>query len=174
MENRDYFKDTKISDKYVSFWGGVFSNFYPCKIDAEGKTFTSSEQYFMWQKARYFRDDVIEVAILDSKTPSQAKKLGRRIDGFDEEQWREVRMHAMFNAVYLKFKQNKDLMDILLDKDISDKNFVEGSPVDKIWGVGIKWDDPEIEDKENWKGENLLGIVLDTVRAVLSNEKSNN
>jgi ribA/ribD-fused uncharacterized protein len=41
---------------------------------------------------------------------------------------------------------------------------VEGSPKDRIWGVGIKWDDPRILDPKNWDGLNLLGVALGEVR----------
>ena len=165
-----FFGDTNVTDKYVAFWGGVFSNFYPCNIEAEGHSFKSSEQYFMWQKATYFMDDVIAQAILDAKTPSQAKQLGRRVSGYDDETWAKVRLHAMFNAVYLKFSQNDELKKIIISDDLKGKHVVEGSPIDKIWGVGVKWDDPAIADEKNWQGENLLGLVLDNVRIALLQE----
>ena len=37
-----------ITDEHVAFWGGPFSNFYPCKIVHHGHEFKSSEQCFMW------------------------------------------------------------------------------------------------------------------------------
>ena len=163
-------KELNVTDKYVCFWGSEFSNFYPCEINAEGETFKSSEQYFMWQKANFFRDEVIANAILRADTPRDAKNLGRRVDGYDDEAWSEVRMQAMFNAVYCKFSQNEDLKKKLLSNEYENKHFVEGSPVDNIWGVGIKFDDPKIADENNWTGENLLGQVLDSVREQLSKE----
>ena len=168
MEER---KDLNVTDKYVCFWGSEFSNFHPCTIKAEGEVFSSSEQYFMWQKANYFRDEVIAGAILRAETPRDAKNLGRRVDGFDDDAWAEVRMQAMFNAVYCKFTQNEDLKERLLAPEYADKSFVEGSPVDNVWGVGIKFNDPKIADEKNWTGQNLLGQVLDSVREeLLKNE----
>ena len=164
MEER---KDLNVTDKYVCFWGSEFSNFQPCAIMAEGQVFTSSEQYFMWQKAKFFRDEVIANAILRAETPRDAKNLGRRVDGFDDETWAGVRMQAMFNAVYCKFEQNEDLRKALLSPEYADKHFVEGSPVDNVWGVGIKFNDPKIADEKNWTGQNLLGQVLDSVREQL-------
>lgn len=163
-------KEINITDKYVCFWGSEFSNFYPCKIVAEGRKFKSSEQYFMWQKADYFRDDVIAEAILNSSTPKEAKSLGRRVEGFVNEEWEKVREQAMFNAVYCKFSQNEDLKRLLLSEEFKDKHFVESSPVDKIWGVGLTKDDPLINDEKNWKGLNLLGKVIDSVRDTLLKE----
>ena len=36
---------------YLFFWGVVFSNFHPCKIEYAGHIFKSSEQLFMYFKA---------------------------------------------------------------------------------------------------------------------------
>lgn len=163
-------KEINVTDKYVCFWGSEFSNFYPCKIVAENRKFKTSEQYFMWQKADYFCDDVIAEAILNSSTPMEAKALGRRVDGFVEEAWEKVREQAMFNAVYCKFSQNEDLKRVLLSEEFKDKHFVEGSPTDRIWGVGIIWNDEKIADENNWNGLNLLGKTLDAVRERLLSE----
>ena len=99
--------------------------------------FSSSEQYFMWLKATEFDDHETAEKILKAKTPKEAKKLGREVKNFDDEEWREVREAAMWNAVWLKFSQNEDLRRIITDPIFSKKSFVEGSPVDKIWGVGL-------------------------------------
>lgn len=163
-----------ITDKYVAFWGGVFSNFYPCEIrvdtDKGEIVFKSSEQYFMWQKAMFFKDEEIAEQILEADSPAEAKKLGRKVKNYDDAAWSKNRADAMYKAVLLKFKQNKDLKDIILADEFKDKGFVEGSPYDKIWGVGISWDDPLIADEKNWRGENLLGKTLDKVRRALKEE----
>ena len=66
------------------FLGSIFSNFAPCKIEAQGHEFKTSEQYFMWQKAIYFGDVVIADAILNADEPKLAKELGRRVRGYDD------------------------------------------------------------------------------------------
>ncbi|KIW65385.1 hypothetical protein PV04_07649 [Phialophora macrospora] len=45
--------------------------------------------------------------------------------------------------------------------EIQVRKFVEGSPVDRVWGVGLKWDDPKCEEEGSWKGENRLGKCHD-------------
>ena len=170
------FRSVNITDKYIAFWGGPFSNFYPCKITIEEDwwgnpiepvTFKSSEQCFMWYKATNFNDEETAEDIMRAKTPKEAKSLGRKVKNFNEEEWLETREAAMWNAVYQKFKQNPELCRYLINPVTETRNFVEGSPFDKIWGVGISWDDPAIADEKNWKGENLLGKTLDKVRLKL-------
>lgn len=180
----DVLKTVNVSDNYVAFWDGVFSNFYPCKIkvdtDWDGKsidevTFSSSEQYFMWLKATWFNDQEIANKILHAKGPKEAKELGRQVKGFDDEEWsNNVREYAMWNAVLLKFRQNEKLKEILLSDEFKGKRFVEGSPFDGIWGVKLRWDDPKIADPQNWNGLNLLGKTLDKVRLLLLPENDYN
>ena len=76
----------------------------------------------------------------------------------------------MLYCVYLKFKQNFDLRDELL-KLGEGRKFVEESPFDKIWGVGIDYRDMRIRDEENWKGQNKLGQCLDYVYNELKDTK---
>lgn len=168
--------EVNVTDKYVAFWGSVFSNFYPCEIHVTNDWwdkpvdlhFTSSEQYFMWLKATYFDDYETADKILEAKTPKEAKALGRQVKEFEEEEWAKIREDAMYNAVYAKFSQNENLKAFLLADEFKGKKFVEGNPYDKIWSVGLDWRDPRIGDEENWLGLNLLGTVLENVREELS------
>lgn len=157
----------RLTDKYVLFWGSPFSNFYPCKIIFNKKEFTSSEQLFMWCKAHCFQDYESEELILKAKTPKEAKRLGRLVKGYDEDRWARIRLGYMRWCVYEKFRQNPELLELLL-KEGKGRKFVEGSPYDKIWGIGIHFENKLAEDKSNWVGENLLGLALDMVYDELS------
>ena len=45
---------------------------------------------------------------------------------------------------------------------------VEAAPYDRIWGVGMRSNDPNIRDPKKWKGQNILGFALMKVRENLS------
>lgn len=154
----------KIYDKHVAFWGSALSNFYPCHFQEGDWHWISSEQCFMAKKAQYFKDAEILEEILKAETPEKAKKLGRKVKNFDAEKWSEVCFDKMYDAVYAKFSQNSDLKELLLSSDFEGKGFVEGSPFDAIWGVKMDWRNPDIDNEENWQGQNLLGKVLNKVR----------
>lgn len=66
----------------------------------------------------------------------------------------------------MKFSQNEYLKKKLLNPKWSDKGFVEGSPYDRIWGIGVHYKDAS-DDESTWRGENLLGKVLNEVRELL-------
>lgn len=118
----------------------------------------------MAKKAKFFGDEEMYNAILNSETPKEAKKYGRLVKNFDAEKWSKVCFDKMYDAVYAKFSQNNDLKELLLSSDFEGKGFVEGSPYDAIWGVKMDWRNPDIDNEENWQGQNLLGKVLNKVR----------
>ena len=65
----------------------------------------------------------------------------------------------------LKFSQNEELLADL--KKYKDKIFVEASPEDKIWGIGLHYDDDRVLDESLWNGQNLLGKVINEVAKIL-------
>ena len=161
---------TLITPSHYYFWGGVFSNFYACNFTFKGLTFKSSEQAFMWCKARHFGDVNISIQILEATSPKQAKDLGRKVSNFNNEEWDKVRYDYMVEVLIAKFSQNPHLKDQLLS--LSGKIAVEGSPYDKIWGVGLHWESKEILDEANWRGQNLLGKALVQVTQNLLYQKT--
>ena len=155
--------DYRITEDKVIFWGSFLSNWYPCKITYEGHQFKSSEQLFMWMKAKHFKDDEIANEIIKCSSPKEAKKLGRKVRGFDQDSWDKVKLKCMYDAINSKFEQNPKLKSKFLELG-DGRNFVEGSPYDKVWGIGIDWRDVRAENEPLWKGQNLLGEVLDDLR----------
>ena len=158
----------RITDKHVLFWGGVFSNFYPSPFIVDDLKFETSEQFFMYHKALHFKDDIIAEKILtEGIEPKIAKKLGRKVNGFDEDEWTKVRFDVMYNAIFHKFTQNETLKKELLS--YNNRTFVECSPFDKIWGIGISQDDINADNEKEWKGLNLLGKCLTKLRNEIKN-----
>lgn len=156
------------TDKHVLFWGGPFSNFHEAHFSLDGHEFSTSEQYFMWRKAMTFGDEQIAQEILEAETPKAAKKLGRKVKGYDEVVWAKVREEVMETACYAKFTSNEELKKLLLS--YPGKEFVEASPYDKIWGIGLGEMEAAEKDEKEWPGQNLLGKVLGKVRERIKKE----
>ena len=161
-------RQMRVTDKHVFFWSGWPSNWHPSEFsvecDGKSRTFYSAEQYFMFVKAKTFGDEETSEKILAlGKDPEIAKKLGREVKNYDDKIWNEKRYQVMFDACYFKFTKCQKLQEKLLDKRYEGKHFVEGSPVDCIWGIGIHYTEAP-DDESEWRGKNLLGKVLDDVR----------
>lgn len=158
-----------ITDEYIFFWQGKLSNFYRTEIHYQGLHFHSSEQLFMYFKAKFFNDEYHARLILESKTPKESKLYGRKVVGFNNEEWDKVKCDFMYKALQAKFYGNKELSSYLTRKEHKNKLFVEASPYDKIWGIGIDENNPELLQTNFW-GKNLLGQLL----TKLHNEILNN
>ena len=155
----------RTTDTHIYFWGSFLSNWIPDDLEIVycDRMFTNSEQIFMFLKAVFFHDEeMAERIVKEGFDPRTAKRLGGQVRNFKDEEWAKVREEKMYLAIRLKFESDKKLRKQLLDT--GDKILVEGTPMDPVWGVMIKWDDDRILDEKNWKGQNLLGKVLMRVR----------
>lgn len=160
----------RITDKHIFFFSGddMPSNFHLSPMTAHGLTFQSNEQYFMWRKATHFCDSYTAQQILDlpntfplSKLSYESKKLGRQVVDFDTYEWTKVSKAIMVEGLIHKAKANERFAMMLIGAYLNGQKFVEASPYDKLWGVGLAADDPLVDDPANWKGQNLLGECLD-------------
>ena len=125
----------------------------------------------MVEKALCFHDDEAVELIMSAQSPNEAKDYGRKVKNFNDNKWSKVREDAMYKVVKAKFEQDEKCRKFLLDPKFDDKKFVEGSPFDKIWGVGIDYRDRRVDDETQWNGLNLLGKTLDRVRKELLQEE---
>ena len=125
-------------------------------------TYNCAEQYMMAEKARIFGDEEVRAQILATDSPETIKKLGREVKGFDSEVWNQHKFNVVVKGNLAKFSQNPPLMEFL--KKTGSAVLVEASPYDKVWGIGMKEGDKDIEDAEKWFGINLLGFALMVVR----------
>lgn len=159
------------TELYYFFWKHQFGQWTLKDItDPDGKTYNCCEQYMMYKKALLFNDSEMSDKILNEREPALQQKMGREIRNFDAGLWDRNKVGIVWYGNYLKFTQHDDLKKRLLET--GNKILVEASPYDLIWGVGLGASDNKILNQNNWKGLNLLGKTLMSVRAALQfNEK---
>jgi ribA/ribD-fused uncharacterized protein len=156
--------------------------------------FSSCEQYMMAAKASVFGDtakgsvleQILGSAALFGETDSKAKgfqkgthdvkaikALGRKVpglkggawDGDDVQFWETLSLPIVTIGNLCKFSQSDDLYEVMVAA--GEREYVEGSPHDDLWGVKLSWDDPKIENPANWLGKNKLGIVLNNTSRII-------
>lgn len=93
----------------------------------------------------------------------RAKALGKSVKGFNFDVWKEKRIEVMTKAVYSKLNCQKPILDQLAE--LQNKELVECSPYDRIWGIGYS-STQAMANVDNW-GENLLGKVLMSLKEKL-------
>lgn len=173
-------------EKFTFFWhsSSCFSQWYLSDFTGHGimyddesfleglpleTTFNCMEQYMMYHKAMLFLDRASARKILDTKSPKEQKQLGRLVQNFEEKVWKEYRSTIVYRGNELKFTQSEKLLSAL--KATRGTTLVEASPYDKVWGAGLSQKDRRIHDRGKWKGLNLLGEILTTLRVELDSGK---
>ncbi|KAJ0107439.1 hypothetical protein J7T55_009404 [Diaporthe amygdali] len=155
---------------------GWMSQWYAYRMrDASDSTivYPTAEHYMMYQKAKLFEDDKTADKILAGKDlhPRKIKELGREVAGFDESTWVAEREQIVEKGTWLKMTKplrdkQVNLGELLLET--GDRELVEASPFDRVWGVGFRAKDAE-NNRERW-GLNLLGKALMAVRERLKED----
>ena len=142
---------------------GYLSNWYPSQFTVDDVKFSSMEQFMMYGKAVCFHDDAVKVQILNTHDVAEIKKLGRSVSNYNDNVWNGVRQLVVYTGLKAKFTQNAELKEKL--KATGETTLAECAGKDYIWGIGLSMDDPNRFDRSKWKGQNLLGYTLMTVRA---------
>lgn len=155
----------RFANGHIFFWGEWPSNWTPSPFVLDGVQYNCVEQYMMAEKARLFGDTQTLSRIMATSDPRDQKRYGRQVVGFDSDKWSEVCYNVVLKATIEKYRQNPDLRELLFStgEDI----FVEASPHDVIWGIGMGKTDLGVEDPKNWKGQNLLGKAITEARRIL-------
>lgn len=153
---------------FVFFWNGPFSQWAKSPFVIDSIVFNTCEQYMMYKKAMLFNDIDIAQEVLKTSDPRKQKSLGRQVKNFDDSEWMKHALAYVIEGNRAKFSQNKHLAQTL--SDTKGKVLVEASPYDRRWGIGMMEGDAGIENPANWKGENLLGIAITTVRIEMFGE----
>lgn len=155
----------------IFFYGGVFSQwhqkwFWSHLISGD---VSSAEEAMMLYKASFFDDNESFHSIrMASGDPMEQKRLGRLVKNYDESKWAEERFKAVTEINYDKFSQNKDLKELLLLT--SSMELIEASPVDRIWGIGMGLDNPNLLNRMLW-GQNLLGKAIVNARVLILDDE---
>ncbi|KAF2473367.1 DUF1768-domain-containing protein, partial [Lindgomyces ingoldianus] len=159
----------------VYFWrphdhNGYLGQWYSSEFTHEGCTYATAEMWMMVGKARLFGDEEVASMMLATTDPKTHKKLGREVRGFDEKVWNLNRLRIVEEGNYLKFTISAEadaLRKMLLET--GDRELVEASPMDRIWGVGLGEKNAG-KNRHRW-GLNLLGKALMNVRGRLREEE---
>lgn len=146
---------------------GYLSNWYLSQFEADGRTFSSMEQYMMYEKAYVFRDMEIAEQIMGTDQVGKIKSLGRSVKNYEESVWNGIRQLRVYEGLLAKFSQNTELQERLLST--GDAVLAECAVQDRVWGIGRSMKDEKRLVMQEWKGQNLLGYALmETRRSLVS------
>ena len=162
-------------EDFVFFWGHIartekqakacLSQWFPCSFLVDDIYYNCAEQFMMAEKARLFHDEDALQKIMQAYDPMEQKKLGRRVQGYEDAMWKTCCFDAVVRGNVAKFSQNLTLRNYLIST--RDKILVEASPKDSVWGIGLDENSPDAINPKRWPGTNLLGFALMEVRDII-------
>lgn len=141
---------------------GYLSNWYLSEFIIDDITFSSMEQYMMYEKAILFHDQETAEKILQTDNVAEIKALGRTVQNFDDTVWGQSREEIVYKGVFEKFRQNPELRKRL--ERTGEEVIAECAVKDRIWGIGLSMKDKDRFCVDRWKGQILLGKILMDVR----------
>lgn len=146
-----------------------------------GLEFSCTEQWMMWNKAQLTGDETSAKATMATISPRKQKQLGRDVRGFDVDAWNKIKLDVVERGNYLKFTQGTNVSSMKMDDggdpvllkslllETEERELVEASRFDRVWGIGFDAQQALAVPKEKW-GQNLLGIALMNVRERIRKE----
>jgi ribA/ribD-fused uncharacterized protein len=199
MKNHNF--TGNISDGFTLFWHSKspFSQWHPSVFVVKGIWFTSSEQWMMFCKAKFFKDDFSANQIIALNTQENVlnsfltKKICR------EDIFSNRALHAEWDAMQKKIKSIGRTIKPYVEQDwannrvrlvrkgnlekFSQNNdlksilietgktrLVECNPYDKIWSCGLRPENPMAKNPDGWIGADLLGKILTDLKLTFQSE----
>lgn len=136
---------------------GWMSNFHRAPQRIEGTIYQTNEHYYQSMKAR---DIDTREWIASAPKAFHAMKAGRALrDNETMPEWETFKVGVMLTGLRVKFTQNSDLKQLLLDT--GDAELFEDSPTDMFWGGRLEG------------SQNMLGKLLMQVRDELIEQREN-
>lgn len=161
MEQSDHI----VQDGFCLFWKSWLSNWKSSPMTIDSVQYTCVAQYMMSMKARLFGDQETLHKIMATTDPKEQKKLGRSVANFNDGQWYEVAFDVVVRGTVEKYRQNPQLLILL--QQCGDVEFVEASPMDKVWGIGVDAHHSNALRKTKWHGKNLLGQAINKAKNLI-------
>lgn len=163
----------RCTDEFVYFYQDTpLSNWWASnpRIPYDGHDFASSEALYMYLNARGLGDDKVanEILALDDNSKltdkqrfAKAKSLGKKCK-FNNYVFLANREKWMYTALSAKYEVDEEFRSVLMSDAYRGLTFVEASPRDVNWGIGLSA--AKACAGEKWKGKNLLGKLLTKLR----------
>ena len=134
---------------------GYLSNWYLSEFTVGGITFSSMEQYMMYEKADLFEEQTTAEKILQTDDVAKIKASGRTVQNFDDKVWTKEREGIVYRGISEKFRQNPELAKKL--EKTGKEIIAECAVKDRIWGIGLSMKHEDRLSIDKWRGQNLLG-----------------
>ena len=88
---------------------------------------------------------------MSSSDPSAHERAGRGVRNFESAAWDREKQHAVLSGKYARSTQNPAMKHHFLST--GNKRLAEASPLDPVWGIGLRADDARAKGPRQWRGK---------------------
>lgn len=138
------------------------SNFFPSAIWVDSQAYPTAEHLYQATKCQVVGELDLKIKVQSALTPLEAKKLADSVA--DTPEWRNKREEVMTEVINIKFEQNPELSERLLNTGTA--NLYE-TTMNTFFGIGATLHSREVRDM-SFKGLNKLGNILQIKRDELA------
>ena len=147
---RIFFEETEATN-------GFLSPMWPVEFTLDSTRYFTALQAYEAERAKELKMEKLRTDILNTRKPRTIRILTKKVTGHPADArglWMRI-----FTAVY---QQHPELLVKL--QDTGSDSLVYADPREGPSGIGLSDKDSGLSDPARWKGENLVGIALETVR----------
>lgn len=170
---RKYQPEYPAKKEITTFAGQAdpLSNFFPTKLKIYGRTFPSSEHAYQWRKAIICKDYGLADSILTAPTASQAKYIAQRLNNNKKlSDCLAGRIEIMKEIIIQKFQQESTYRQSLQKANPIIAETVRSA--DTFWTTGITPVATRQTPPQQWRGDNVMGILHMQIRNFYFGEPS--
>ena len=148
-------KTVKIGEGlYFQSEHSFLSNFHPSPISCDSKYYPTAEHRLQAVKCEMARDSDRHERILAAHTPQEAKRIGDQVT--ESPEWRQAREIVLAELMDMKFDQNEDLTEKLVNTGTLTLHEATSNP---FYGIGAALHSREMRNNQ-FTGMNKLGHAL--------------
>jgi len=156
-------------------WRYLFSNMNTsCHFTINERVYDCVEKYYTFVKAIFAKQYQLADDILANKfSPQECKKATsfKNFGDINHQEWNKIKFNIMYEALKKKYEVEEAKQMLL---NTGDALIVELSS-DLTWGIGCRhdliFDSRPTDDALNWRGKNILGLMLMNIRKEIKKGK---
>ena len=110
----------------------------------------------MYQKAFFVKNGESSCQILETKSPVEARKIGKKITNYDSKVWNNAAEDCMCKAMYVK----SSLVCAKFLRQTKGTQLAEATPGDTYWGTEISVHNKDFFNPNKWREKHCRqGVV---------------
>ena len=143
-------------------------NMYLCSVEYNDKQFKSAEHLYGYRKCVFADEAALSELVFSAPDAFAAKRLTQTLDPTKLKDWHKARLDIMKEVLIAKASSVPKFRQALID---TGDNIIAESTDDPYWGCGFANEAVASSiDPTFYKGSNMLGNLLMTVRDIVKND----